>query len=156
MKQKHIAKGQQPKPLGPEARRFGLELPAEAEALPILGAFAVAISLEADFGERARNHIQIALEEIAVNILMHGSGPGSTFQVYGIIAPGQIRWEILDHGQPFAFEAAAAQYSGTPDLDQEVGGIGLYLLKKVMDEVYYEPATPQGNRLTLVKYKEQA
>jgi len=143
-----------PEDLAP-SRKFGLECPAEAEALPILGAFAMALSLEAGFGERARNHIQIALEEIAVNILMHGSGPDSTFTVYGIIAPGQIRWEILDHGQPFAFEEAASKYSGVPSLDQPVGGIGLYLLKKVMDEVRYEPSTPEGNRLTLIKYMER-
>jgi len=136
-------------------RKFGLDLPAEPEALPVLGAFAEAIALEAGFGERARNHIQMALEEIAVNILMHGSGPSSTFQVLAYLDPGLIRWEIVDFGQPFPFEQASSRYDGVPSPDQAVGGVGLFLVKKVMDEVTYTPGTGQGNRMTLVKYKEK-
>lgn len=139
----------------PSSRRFCLELPAESEALPILGAFAEAIALEAGFEERARYHIQMALEEIAVNILMHGSGLDSHFQVLAFLEPRQVRWEIVDRGEPFAFEEAASRYAGVPSPDQAVGGVGLFLVKKVMDEVRYEPGKGQGNRMILVKYKEK-
>lgn len=131
-----------------------MELPAEPESLSVLRAFAEAIALEAGFEERARNHIQLALEEIAVNILMHGGGVGATFRILAVLHPGRIQWEILDDGRPFAFDQAASAYDGEPSGDQPVGGIGLFLVKKVMDEVKYEPGTAQGNRVVLVKFKE--
>jgi anti-sigma regulatory factor (Ser/Thr protein kinase) len=37
-----------------------------------------------------------------------------------------------------------------------MGGIGLFLVRKVMDEVRYEPATAAGNRFILIKHKERA
>ncbi len=137
-------------------KRFGLELPAEPESLPVLRAFAEAIALEAGFSERPRNHIQLALEEIAVNLLMHGSGQGSYFKILAILNAEHLQWEILDTGKPFAFEQAASHYDGMPTVDQPAGGIGLFLVKKVMDEVRYEPATALGNRFVLIKNKERA
>jgi serine/threonine-protein kinase RsbW len=136
--------------------RFTLILPAESEALPVLGAFAEAIALEAGFAERARNHIQLALEEIAVNILMHGSGPASIFKVKAALEPAQVTWEIVDYGQPFAFDDVSSRYKGAPSPDQAVGGIGLFLVKKVMDDVRYVPGNGRGNRMILIKHKEPA
>jgi serine/threonine-protein kinase RsbW len=144
-----------PKP-APASRRFGLELPAEVEALAILGAFARAIALEAGFRERSMNHIQLALEEIAMNILSHGSGPGSYFKVSAHLDAAQLRLEILDVGHPFALDQALSRYGGIAFPDQPVGGIGLYLVKNLMDEVHYYPATPEGNRMVLVKHKERS
>jgi serine/threonine-protein kinase RsbW len=138
----------------PAPMRFTLILPAESEALPVLGAFAEAIALEAGFSERARNHIQLALEEIAVNILMHGSGPNTVFEVIAEVDPAKVRWEIVDHGKAFAFEEVSTRYQGTPSVDQAVGGIGLFLVRKVMDEVQYIPGDGQGNRMILTKFKE--
>lgn len=140
----------------PANKLFGLEVPTDSESLPVLRAFAEAIALEAGFPERARNHIQLALEEIAINLLMHGQGLGPSFKVKAILEAEYLRWEILDTGKPFAFDQAASQYQGTPTAEQPVGGIGLFLVRKVMDEVRYEPATAEGNRFTLIKRKERA
>ena len=139
----------------PAPKRFGLEVPTEPESLPVLRAFAEAIALEAGFGERARSHIQLALEEIAVNLLMHGRGLGAYFRILAILSAGQLQWEILDDGKPFAFDQESSRYNGEPDADQPTGGIGLFLVKKVMDVVRYEPSTAQGNRIVLIKYKER-
>jgi anti-sigma regulatory factor (Ser/Thr protein kinase) len=87
---------------------------------------------------------------------MHGSGPGSYFKIQATLDARQLQWEILDTGKPFAFEQAAFRYDGVPSVDQPIGGLGLFLVRKVMDEVRYEPSTVQGNRFVLIKYKEQA
>jgi serine/threonine-protein kinase RsbW len=143
-------------PARPATKRFGVDLPADPEALPVMRAFAEAIALEAGFSERARNHIQLALEEVAVNILIHGSGPGSEIKLLVTLEADHAVWEILDRGKPFPFEESVSRYDGMPTMDQPVGGVGLFLVRKVMDEVRYEPATAQGNRMILTKYKERA
>jgi anti-sigma regulatory factor (Ser/Thr protein kinase) len=140
---------------GPKAsRQFGLELPAEVEALPVLAAFAQTVAREAGFPERSRNHIQLALEEITMNILRHGSGQGSFVKIRATLGDGDLRLEVLDTGRPFGFEQAMELYNGIASPDQEIGGIGLYLVKNLMDEVHYQPGTPEGNRMTLIKNKE--
>jgi serine/threonine-protein kinase RsbW len=60
---------------------------------------------------------------------------------------------IRDRAPPFD-----PVHAPSPDLTSDVehrpaGGLGLYLVKKVMDEVDYVPDTPSGNVLTLVKRK---
>ena len=51
----------------------------------------------------------------------------------------------------FNFDEKSEQYDGNASLDQPVGGIGLFLVKKFVDEVKYEPGTTEGNRVSFVK-----
>ena len=60
---------------------------------------------------------------------------------------------IRDRAPPF--DPAGAP---SPDLTSDAehrpsGGLGWYLVKKMMDEIDYAPGTPSGNVLTLVKRK---
>jgi anti-sigma regulatory factor (Ser/Thr protein kinase) len=134
----------------PPPRRFLLELAAETASLPVLAAFAASVGLEAGFDERRCGHLQLALEEIAMNLVMHGGPQPGSFQVRALLEPAGLRLEVLDTGDPFPFEQAASAYPGLPAPERPVGGLGLFLAGKFMDEVRYRPGTWEGNRMELL------
>ena len=59
---------------------------------------------------------------------------------------------IRDHGQPFDPDKAPAPNLEADLEERPVGGLGVFLIKRLMDEVRYEMLGEAGNLLTLVKY----
>jgi serine/threonine-protein kinase RsbW len=60
---------------------------------------------------------------------------------------------MRDHGLPFD-PASVKPPNLTADLsERQIGGLGVYLMRKLMDEVRYESLRDDGNLLTLVKRK---
>jgi serine/threonine-protein kinase RsbW len=101
------------------------------------------------------NRLQIAVDEAVTNIIEHGYGdqpPGSTTFTMRIDAnPDEFRVEILDRG---------ARYDQPPlediDIQRHVaagrtGGLGVFLMRRIMDVVDYQYETGRHNRLVMVK-----
>jgi serine/threonine-protein kinase RsbW len=60
---------------------------------------------------------------------------------------------MRDNGK--AFDASSVRQ---PDLkadlsERQIGGLGMYLMRKLMDEVHYESNSRTGNLLTMIKRK---
>ena len=99
--------------------------------------------------------LHLAMEEVCTNLIVHGyrgeaAGP---IEVAVYDECEKVTIVIRDRAPPFD-----PVHAPSPDLTSDVehrpaGGLGLYLVKKVMDEVDYVPDTPSGNVLTLVKRK---
>ncbi|HWQ07644.1 MAG TPA: ATP-binding protein [Holophaga sp.] len=141
------------RPSGTPRHRFLLELTSDTSSLSDLAAFAEELGQAAGFDERSRGHLHLALEEVAMNLIMHGRPPTGRFQVRATLDASRLVLEVLDGGPPFDFEQASSAYRGAPSEDGPVGGVGLYLVRSVMDEVHYEPGTLEGNRMILVKHR---
>ncbi len=97
-------------------------------------------------------HVQLGLEELAVNIINHGYGEsGHTFQIDILSRPDALTIELVDEAKPFDPLKDAPK----PDVDAEledrsVGGVGVHLVRELMDESTYTWQDGR-NRLTLVK-----
>ena len=99
--------------------------------------------------------IQLVLEEIGTNIIKYGKdGETETeIQITLTSESKSLTMEIVDSGTPFDPLADAP----APDLDSEVqdrpiGGLGVYLVRELMDEASYRREDGK-NKLTLIKYK---
>ncbi len=85
--------------------------------------------------------IDIAAEEIFVNIAGYAYKVGTGMAVVGVeLHPEQPSVDItfIDHGVPYDPLAKA-----DPDItlcaeDRQIGGLGIFMVKKSMDEVKYE------------------
>lgn len=97
--------------------------------------------------------VKLAVEEACVNVITHGyagrePGPISlTFRS----EPESFVVTIADVAAPFEPESLPE-----PDLtsgwnEREIGGLGWWLIRKMVDEIEYESRPGSGNRLTLVK-----
>lgn len=113
---------------------------------------------EAGLGEDVAFPLQLAVEEVAANVINHG---------YAAAQPGPIRLAFRTDGdgativvedEAPAFDPADAP---APDLDagweeRRVGGLGWHLVYQLADEVRYEALPGRGNRITLVKRRSGA
>jgi serine/threonine-protein kinase RsbW len=58
---------------------------------------------------------------------------------------------MRDHGKPFD-PASVPEPNVKADLsERKIGGLGMYLMRKLMDEVSYESSPETGNILTMIK-----
>lgn len=88
--------------------------------------------------------VMIAADEVLANVLDH-SGAGSV-SVRASTRDGRVSVEVSDDGAPFDPTAAAAPDT-TLDVDErEIGGLGVHLVKRLMEAVDYSRADGR-NRL---------
>ncbi len=109
---------------------------------------------EAGFSDKEIYHVQLATDEAASNIIEHAyeSKPLGKFEVSCDFRGGRLIITLLDHGKTFD-PSKVEEPDLTADLsERKIGGLGIYLMRKLMDEVRYEK-TKTGNLLTLIKRK---
>ena len=130
-----------------------LNLPAELERLPELTSFLEEELEEAGCPLRTRMQISVAAEEIFVNIASYAylSRTGAaTVRLAISNDPTTATITFIDSGIPFN-----PLKKEDPDVrltanKRQIGGLGIYMTKKTMDDVRYEYRDGQ-NRLTLIK-----
>jgi anti-sigma regulatory factor (Ser/Thr protein kinase) len=128
---------------------------ARFEFLDEIRDFVGAIAREAGFDDRDVYNIQLAADEAASNIMEHAYA-GVTDGVLEIACGmngDAIHIVFVDHGDPFDPSDVPA-----PDLkadlsERKIGGLGIYLMRRLMDEVHYRSDPGKSNTLTLIKRK---
>jgi serine/threonine-protein kinase RsbW len=96
-------------------------------------------ALEAGFDSRDRYALQLAVCEALENIIIHGY-QGETrnlIETHVNANPGEVSIEIWDDAPPFNQAIRPDEIDWTED-DPPVGGLGLLIIHKVMDEIHYE------------------
>lgn len=103
------------------------------------------------------NRLQIAVDEAVTNIIEHGyegkPRGAAHIQISASVSPDEFRIVIIDQGTAFDPNTL-----GDVDIDSHVangqaGGLGVFLMRKIMDVVDYHYETGKRNRLLLVKYR---
>jgi serine/threonine-protein kinase RsbW len=95
--------------------------------------------------------LMIAFDEIISNVLNHGGdGEAPTVEISLAISGGSARAEVADDGKPFDPLAAPPPDTSLSVEDREIGGLGIHLVRELMDDVTY--AHEKGrNRLRFSK-----
>jgi anti-sigma regulatory factor (Ser/Thr protein kinase) len=105
-------------------------------------------------------HVEMAVDEACSNIIEHAYAErtGDIDIACCCLEAGQFEVILRDSGRPFDPEAVPAPDMTMPaDLDDlNEGGLGLYFMRKLMDEVRFESAPGQGNTLTMLKRTKAA
>ncbi len=95
--------------------------------------------------------VTLVIEELVVNIINHGHDDGvHDIEIAMASEPDALTVEIIDDGRPFDPLSDAPE----PDLDslledRPVGGLGIHLVRTMMDEVHYRREQDR-NHTTLI------
>ena len=132
---------------------FGADPGAVARVVEGFAAFAEAHALPAP----VRRSIQVALDELVYNPIVYGflkdgNGQGEG-RVEVALEGDRVRVVITDDGPPFDPLAYATPDTALPVEAREIGGLGIHLVRKMMDDVGYERRDGR-NIVTLVKRLE--
>ena len=96
--------------------------------------------------------LNLALEEAVTNVVLYAYPPGQpgSLELVGERGEGFLRFVITDAGKPF-------DPTSKPDPDvtlgvkeRPIGGLGVFLMRRIMDEIRYVRSGGQ-NVLTLLK-----
>lgn len=99
---------------------------------------------------RAAYQIQMAVDEAASNVVLHGYGgrPGR-LEIEIECSDSDIEIHILDWGKSFDPDSIPEPDVGAPLEQRPVGGLGLFFMRKFMDELEFHFDAQKGNRLRM-------
>lgn len=129
---------------------------AKFEYLDEIREFVGRVARAGGFSEREIYNIQLASDEAASNIIEHAYAGVSDgyIEISCEVKNGVMTIILVDHGIPFDPSEVPAP-DLTADLsERKIGGLGIYLMRKLMDEVHYK-AEPAKNRNTLTMIKRK-
>ncbi|OGC91731.1 MAG: hypothetical protein A2142_05955, partial [candidate division Zixibacteria bacterium RBG_16_48_11] len=132
-------------------KEFENNFPAKLESLKEILTFIADICKKTSLSTREAKGLQLVTEEICTNIIRHAYlfSPGN-LTIKASIFSDHLYLTILDQGRPFDPTTLPEQSLEEQVETQRKGGLGLQLVKKLMDEVEYKYEDGQ-NQLKLIK-----
>jgi serine/threonine-protein kinase RsbW len=110
------------------------------------------------FSEKEIYSIQLAADEASTNIIEHAYAgmKGGKLEVECTITEDELKIVMRDRGKSFD-PSSVPEPNVNADLSKrKIGGLGMYLMRQLMDEVHYETSSEMGNILTMIKRKGDA
>jgi serine/threonine-protein kinase RsbW len=130
-------------------RSVRLTIPAKPEYITLGRLALTALARLRPLPEETVNDLKLALTEACTNSVRHAyeDGPGVVEIVYHL-EPDRMIVEVADDGQGFTPEEVA----GTKNGDLTEGGLGIAIIRAVVDEVEIGERESGGSRLRFVKF----
>lgn len=124
---------------------FSIHLPAKLENLESLTESVSNCAREQGFDQKRINEIELATEEALVNICNYSypEKPGDV-EINCKSDDSHFMIEMIDSGKPFDV-TSLSDPDLTPNIDErKIGGLGVFLIKKMMDGVRYRRENDQN------------
>ncbi|MCX8061372.1 MAG: ATP-binding protein [Anaerolineales bacterium] len=99
--------------------------------------------------------IKLAVDEACCNIIDHaygGENRGDIDCQVDVRSDGLLV-TLIDQGKPFDPNKVPSPQIGKPLKEVKPRGVGLYLIKKMVDKMEYRTSAGQGNVMRLFKHK---
>ena len=134
-------------------RRFTLQVPSSTENLAMIREFVSGVGGQAGFGESEIGKLELAVDEACANVIEHAYGHdlSKDVTVRASFDSDALRIAVIDEGQ--GFDPGSVTDSELEELVQQrkSGGLGMRLIRTLMDEVQYEIGPGQKNELHMLK-----
>ncbi|MEN6623266.1 MAG: ATP-binding protein [Smithella sp.] len=130
-----------------------ITLPGKLDSLYGFMNFVTSCARERGFSDEKISRIELALEEILVNIIKHAykeCGVDGEIEIICKLADDRtLIIEIMDSGMPFDIFSAKEPDVNAGIEERQIGGLGIFLVKQLMNDVRYSRERDR-NKLTLV------
>jgi len=134
-------------------RKFTLKVPSSTENLAIIRDFVTKIGEQAGLTESEVGQLELAVDEACANVIEHAYGKDLTKEVSvrATLDSDAVEIDVIDTGQ--GFDPGAVQQMELDKLisNRKSGGLGMRLMKTLMDEVHYEIIPGKKNELRMIK-----
>ena len=134
-------------------RTFKLEVPSSTENLSMIRDFVCSIGERAGLepGEVAK--LELAVDEGCANVMEHAYGRDRSKEVSvrATFDENSIQIVVIDTGKGFDPESVEHADLESLAAARKSGGLGMRLMKSLMDEVHYEIVPGEKNELRMVK-----
>jgi len=139
-------------------RHFRLSVPSESQFLDVIRDFVGKLATIAGFEEEYVNKIQLAVDEACTNVVKHayrGRRKAGKLDVEVVLNASTFRISVIDYGRGFDVNKILKRDINNHLLEFRRGGLGIHLMRILMDEVNFSICPGKENRVELVKYRNR-
>ena len=122
------------------------------EQIALLPEFVETVAREAQLDHEAVFNLNLALEEAVSNVIMYAypEGTEGIVDIEAVVDGKRVSFVITDSGKPFDPTAKEEVNINTGMAERPIGGLGIHLVRTIMDTVSYE-RKGENNILTITK-----
>jgi serine/threonine-protein kinase RsbW len=139
----------------PEAieQTFTLQVPSSTRNLSMIRDFVTRVAEQSGLDEQQRSQLEMAVDEACANVIEHAYGEDVSREVVVRATFGDegVEIRVIDTGKGFDPGAVSAKEVEQLVAERRRGGLGLRLMKALVDEVHYEIEPGKKNELRMVK-----
>ncbi len=134
-------------------KTFTLQVPSSTENLALIREFVTTIGAQAGLVEIEIANLELAVDEACANVIEHAYGHDATKEVTvsANFDGDSIIFIIVDTGKGFDPGQIKQEELESLIAKRKDGGLGMRLIKTLMDEVQYEIGPGQKNELRMTK-----
>jgi len=135
-------------------RTFSLKVPSSTENLAMIRDFVNGIGTRAGMTLADVAKLELAVDEACANVIEHAYGPETTKEVSVRATLDEDKIEILVVDTGKGFDPSTISPLSLEELvgQRKSGGLGMRLMKSLMDEVHYEMIPSEKNELRMIKH----
>lgn len=134
-------------------RKFTLHVPSSTENLALIREFVGNVGTQAGFDARDVGKLELAVDEACANVIEHAYGHDTSKEVVirATIDADILRIDVEDTGRGFDPASVKSEELDKLVAARKSGGLGMRLIKTLMDEVRYEIEPGRKNELHMMK-----
>lgn len=134
-------------------RKFNLQVPSSTENLALIREFVTSVGRQATLNEVDITNLELAVDEACANVIEHAYGHDTTkaVSIRAIFDDEKLLISVIDEG--LGFDPSKVQQESVEQLvhERKSGGLGIRLIRTLMDEVSYDIVPGQKNELHMTK-----
>jgi serine/threonine-protein kinase RsbW len=135
-------------------QKFKLKVPSVTDNLYLIRDFIRRVAEKAGFNNEKQEQIALAVDEACTNVIKHAYkfNASRLIDISIQVDSQKIKITITDKGRGFDFSKLQDPDLKTYIKESRHGGLGIYLIKTLMDDVHYEFNPGIKNQVQLTKY----
>jgi serine/threonine-protein kinase RsbW len=134
-------------------RKFNLQVPSSTENLALIREFVTSVGRQATLNDEEIINLELAVDEACANVIEHAYGHDTTkaVSIRAIFDDEKLLISVIDEG--LGFDPGQVHQESVEQLihERKSGGLGIRLIRTLMDEVKYEIVPGQKNELHMTK-----
>ncbi len=136
---------------------FELKISAATENLGIIRDFVSRLAHKVGFSAEEVDQIVLAVDEACTNVIKHAYkfDASRLIEIEITIDSKKITILITDHGNGFDLSKLPKPNLNVAAKKARAGGLGIHLMKKLMDDVQFNIVRGKMTQVRLIKYKSR-
>ena len=137
-----------------KVKSYLLKIPGQTDNLELIRNFVSGIAKKVGFDEEDTNKIELAIDEACTNVIEHAYQHDESQDIDIAVKIDYNKFTIVvaDRGRSFDMDEVEIPDMSSYLAELRVGGLGIYLMRTLMDEVDYHSKPGEKNEVTMVKY----
>lgn len=134
---------------------YQLRIPSETDNLELIREFVSKVASKIGFDSDDVGKIELACDEACTNVIKHAYDTQNNKKSLDVLIKidfDRFTLIVTDHGKGFNPENIKMPNMKKYLAELKVGGLGIYLMKTLMDEVDYNIKPGVKNQVKMVKY----